>query len=108
MNQKCCHRNFKGGSFDWKLEGLVPFLIVESEGNQNPSHVSISSKTSNQNFQIAILFNVVKRSGNYVLKNETPFLHSPQGRGCKLCPGGIQGLCRKGDRINFGEGSLDW
>jgi hypothetical protein len=26
--KKPCRRNFKKGSLDWKLKGLVPFLIV--------------------------------------------------------------------------------
>ena len=27
----CYRRNFEKGSFDWKLNGLVEFLIVESD-----------------------------------------------------------------------------
>ena len=29
--RRSCHRNFKKDSFDWKLEGLVLFLIAESD-----------------------------------------------------------------------------
>ena len=40
------------------------------------------SKLSNQNCEIAILFNMVKRSNNYGFEDDlTP--HSFQGKGCK-------------------------
>jgi hypothetical protein len=43
------------------LEWLVPFLIVESDwkATNTPSTPTSSRKTSNQNFEIAILFSVV-------------------------------------------------
>jgi len=56
------------GSFDWKLEGEVPLLMVESDWKAtNP--LPISPNTSNQNFEIAILFNVFERSRNYVFED---------------------------------------
>ena len=40
-------------------------------------------KSTDQNFEIAILFSVVEKHNNYVFgANLLP--HSPQGRGCKL------------------------
>jgi hypothetical protein len=33
---------------------------------------SISSNTSNQNFEIAILINAVESSGNYIFQKDTP------------------------------------
>ena len=38
----------------------------------------------------------------------TPPPHSPQGKGCKLCPGGILGFYRKRCCRNFKNGSFDW
>ena len=69
--ESCC-RNFKRGSFDWKLK--LPFLIVESEWRViNPLLTpTISPKTFNQSLEIAILFNVVESSVNYVFKYDEP------------------------------------
>ena len=57
-----------------EIEWLVPFLIVKSDwkATNTPSAPTISPNTSNRNFEIAILFDVVKRSGNFVFENETP------------------------------------
>ena len=54
-------RNFKRGSFDWKLRVVVPFLIVESDWSANSPlpTPTISPNTSNQNFDIPVLFSVV-------------------------------------------------
>ena len=52
----------------------MPFLIVESDwkATNTPSTPSIFPNTSNQNFEIAILFNVVESSINYVFEDEKP------------------------------------
>jgi hypothetical protein len=42
----------------------VPFLIVKSDWRKTNTPPTL--KTSNKNFEIAILFNVVEKSGNYV------------------------------------------
>jgi hypothetical protein len=54
------------------LKGLVPSLIVESDWRTSnpPLTPTISPNTSNQNFEIAILFNVVERSRNYVFEDD--------------------------------------
>jgi hypothetical protein len=72
--KKCCRRNFKTGSFDWKFKGLVAFLIVESDwrATKPPVIPIISPNTSNQSFEIDILFDVVQRSRNYVFEDDTP------------------------------------
>ena len=56
------------------LEVLVPFLIVDSDWsiNNTPLTPTISPNTSNQNFEIAILFEAVKKFGNYVFEDDTP------------------------------------
>ena len=48
------------------------FLIVESDSKatDTPSTPTISPNTSNQNFDIAIFFNVVESSGNYVFEDD--------------------------------------
>jgi hypothetical protein len=65
-------------------------LIVESDSKatDTPSTPTISPNTSNQNFDIAILFNVVESSGNYIFVQD---IHSTVFRdnGYKLCPEGI-------------------
>jgi hypothetical protein len=70
--QRSCRRNLKKRSFNWKLEWLVPFLIFESDwkATNTPFMPTISKNTFNQNFEIAMLFNVVESSGNSVLKDD--------------------------------------
>ena len=65
---------FDKGSFDWKLKGLVPFLIVQSNWRvANPPFTpTISQNTSNQNLEIAILFNIIESSKNYVFEDNKP------------------------------------
>ena len=72
--RRCCRKNFKKGSFDCKLRGLVPFFIVESDWRAiNPSlTLTISPNTSHQNFEITIMLNVVERFGNYVFDDDNP------------------------------------
>ena len=71
--RKCCRKNFKKGSFGWKLKWLVPFLIVESDwkATSTPSTPTISPNTSKQNFEIPILFNAFESSGNYTFEQGT-------------------------------------
>jgi hypothetical protein len=71
------------------LEWIVPFLIVESDWRAtNPPTPIIPLNTSNQNFEIAILFSVVDfQIENIFLRRILP--RNPQGKGFKLCPGGI-------------------
>jgi hypothetical protein len=68
----------------------VSFLIVESDWKaaNTPSTPTISPNASNQNFEIAILFKVVDFQIEIMFSRRT-LPHSPQGKGCKLCPGGI-------------------
>jgi hypothetical protein len=42
------------------------------EGNKNPPTPNIYKNTSYKNFEIAILFNVVERSGNYFFEDDNP------------------------------------
>jgi len=71
MAISCC-RNSEKSSFDCKLKELVLFLIVESDWRATnlSSTPTISSKASNQNFEIGVLLNVVKRSGNYAFEDD--------------------------------------
>jgi hypothetical protein len=52
----------------------VPFFIVESDckATNTPFTPTIYPKTSNQNFKIAILFNVVESSENYTFEQDSP------------------------------------
>ena len=61
LYRRSCRRNSERGSFNWKLEWLVPFLIVESDwkATNTPSTPTISQNTYNQNCEIAIFFSVV-------------------------------------------------
>jgi hypothetical protein len=69
----------------------VPFLIVKTDWRATnlPPTPTISPNTSNQNFEIAILFNVVEKSGNEVFEDDPPS-YSSQGKSFKLCPEGIK------------------
>ena len=42
------------------------------EATNTPSTPTIYPDTSNQNIEIAILFKVVERSGNYIFEDDTP------------------------------------
>jgi hypothetical protein len=57
-----------------KAKGLVPYLIAETDWKaiNTLCTPTISPNTSNQNFEIAIVFKVVERSGNYVFGEEIP------------------------------------
>ena len=52
----------------------MPLLIVESDSRATiaPLTPVISPNTSNQNFGIAILFNIVECSGNQVFEDDNP------------------------------------
>ena len=95
----CCHKNFKGSSFDWKLKG--PFLIVKIDwrATSHPPTPINSLNTSNQNFVIVILFRVV---GNYVFEddNTPPTVFS-------MSQGHIRYLW-KWWSCTLGEGQLNW
>ena len=62
------------GSFDWKSKVLVSFLSYKKiEGQLAPSHTPFPPKSSYQNFEIAILFSIVKKLNNYAFgDNITP------------------------------------
>jgi hypothetical protein len=72
------------------LKGLEPFLIVESDwkATNTPSKPTLYPNASNPNFEIAILFRVVYFQIEIMFLRRT-LPHSPEGKGCKLCPGGI-------------------
>jgi hypothetical protein len=50
----------------------VSFLIVKRDWRANKAlpMTTISPNTSNQNFEIDILFKVIEMSGNYVLRDD--------------------------------------
>jgi hypothetical protein len=50
----------------------VTFIIVESvwRATSPPLTPTFSTKTANQNFETAILFNVVERTGIYVFEDD--------------------------------------
>jgi phospholipase/lecithinase/hemolysin len=51
----------------------VPFLIVKHDWRKTNtlSTPTISPKTSNKNFEMAVLFNAAEKSGNYVFEDDT-------------------------------------
>jgi len=69
---------------------------------------TISPNTFNQNFEIAILFNVVKRPENYVFENDNPT--TALGASALSYALAVFKVCieRVSDREIFGGGSLDW
>jgi hypothetical protein len=54
--ERFCCRNFKIGSFNRKLKGLVPFVIVEKDwrATNPPFTPNISPNVSNENFEKVI------------------------------------------------------
>ena len=99
-----CRKNFEKSSFDLELKGLMPVLIVESDwrATNPPPTPSIFPNTSNQNFKTVILFNVIDRSGNYIVEDDNP----PTALRANVVSYAL-GAYRKGDRINFRGISLD-
>jgi hypothetical protein len=63
-------------------------LVVESDfkATDPPSTPTTSPNTSNPNFDIAISFNIVESSGNYMFEQDTPPTVF-RGKGDNLCPG---------------------
>jgi len=57
-----------------EIERANALLIVECDrrATNPPPTPTICSNTSNQNFKIAILFNIVERVGNYVSEENNP------------------------------------
>jgi hypothetical protein len=57
-----------------EIEMASALLIVESDwkATYTPSKPNISQDTSNKNFEIALLFNIVESFGNYIFEQETP------------------------------------
>ena len=53
------------------------------EGTQAPSHAHFFANSTDQNFEIAILFLIVKNHNNYVFGDDL-LPQSPWGTGCKL------------------------
>ena len=101
----CCSKSFKKAVIKWKLKGLLPLKIVELEGNYPPSHASpISKNTPNQNFEIAIFFYVIKRSGATSLRMTNPLI----ALRARVVRYALEVFNGKGGHINFGEGLLDW
>jgi hypothetical protein len=107
--RRSCCRKVEKGSFDWKSEWLLPFLIVKRvwKATNTPSKPTIYPKTSNKNFEIAILFNVVENSVNLVFKDDNP-PQSPQGKGYKLYARGIKGFYWKLCRRNMKKNAFNW
>jgi hypothetical protein len=67
------------GSFDWKLEVLVPFLRIKRDMKATrPPHALFSSNASNQNFEIAVLVKIVQKSDKNSEVNKIPL--SPEAR----------------------------
>ena len=63
----------------------MPFLSDQKHWRtpRPPPTLIFSSKSPDQNFEIAILFNIVKKPKNYVFGDDL-LPHSPRGRGHKL------------------------
>jgi hypothetical protein len=57
-----------------EIERASALLKAKSDwrATKNPLTPSISLNTSNQNFEMAILFNVVESSGNEVFEDDNP------------------------------------
>ena len=79
------HRMSEESSFKRKLKVLVPFLSNQNIGWQTrlPPTPFLSSQSSDQDFQIAILLRIVERLKNYAFGNiMTP--PPPKARGEKF------------------------
>ena len=70
MSQEGSFKSFLSDQKNWRAPRPPPTLIF-------------SPKSTDQNFEIAILFRIVKNHNNYVFGNDL-LPHSPWGRGCKL------------------------
>ena len=77
--------NIRGGSFDWKLKfQFTYFRVVKSDWR------AYTPNLSNQNFEIAILFEIVQRSDDKTPGSiYTPTHPKKRGKGFNSYPGGI-------------------
>jgi len=73
-----------------------------------PNKLIISSKKSNENLEIEILFIAVEGPGNNLFEEDTPVSTALRARVVGYTPGDIYGLYRKGGHIYFEGYSLDW
>ena len=76
-----------------------------------PPSPTIFPNISNENFEIAILFNVVAMFGNHVFEDECPqpLLRALRTKVVSYALGAYKVYIEKGDPINFGGGGLlDW
>ena len=81
----CCpYRNFEEELIRLEIEGTsAPFNCQKwLRGQQTPSQRPsfLLNTNTNQNFEIAILFNVIERSGNYVFEDDN-LPPQPSGQG---------------------------
>ena len=78
-------RILREGSFERKLKVLVPFLNDQKNWRapRPPLTFIFPPKSTDQNFEIAILFSIVENHNNYVFKYDL-LPQNPWGRGCKL------------------------
>ena len=81
------HREMYNSSFERKLNLLVSFLSDQKywRATRTPSlpEGPLPPKSSNHNFEIVILFNIVQRSNIFGFGDDTT-LHSPWRKGCTL------------------------
>ena len=54
------------------MAGFLLIVESDSKATDTPSTPTISPNTSDQDFGIAILFNVAESSGNYMFEQDTP------------------------------------
>ena len=70
-HQRSCHINFEKDSIGIP-KGQLPFIRVEGNwrATSPPPKPTISPNTSNQNFEMAILFDIIERCGYYVFEDD--------------------------------------
>ena len=82
-------RILQEGSFERKLKVLVLFLSDQKnwKATRPPPTLIFFPKSPGENFEIAILFSIVKKSNNYVFEDDLiPHRPGRRAASCELCP----------------------
>ena len=110
-NQKSCRINFKKESFDWKLKGLVPFLVVKSDrraANPPPSYATQFPKHIQSKFWESHFVQRCWKVANLYLRMTTPPPKSLRARVVSYALEAYKVYTKRVIVKNFGMGSFDY
>ena len=101
--------SFERGSFERILKVIMPFLSDQKIGGQLGPLPLLFQKSSDQNFETAILFVIVGRPNNYAFGyNTTPTVPGERSLSYKTCPLFAHSACYSEIYIQFRVGGTNF